>query len=800
MKKLLFFVLAVLFSIVCDTAEAVERKQLFDDGWKFNLSDAEAYSSTDYNDKTWRTVTLPHDWSVESTPHADAAVGNDGGYFDTGIGWYRKTFTVAKNQSDKQISLFFEGVYMDAEVFINGHSLGVKHYGYSSFTRDLTPYLVYGKPNVLAVRVDNSKQKNCRWYSGSGIYRHVWLITTPDVYFEDQSTAIVTPTVSRAVADVQVTTTVVNKSGKQRKISVIANVQGADEVSLDITLAPGEKREVKMAATVQNPRLWSPETPYVYTAKLSVLENNKKIDAVSERFGIRTISYSADKGFQLNGKTVKVFGGCMHHDNGILGAAAFTRAEVRKVQMMKKAGFNAIRTSHNPPSVDFLNACDSIGVMVIDEAFDGWRDAKNDCDYHTIFDEFYREDIAAMVKRDRNHPSIISWSVGNEVIERKKLEVVRTAHNLAEECRKYDTTRPVTQALASWDDDWEIYDPLAAEHEVIGYNYLIHKAEGDHQRVPNRVIWQTESYPREAFSNWCKVHDNSYIVGDFVWTSLDYLGESGIGRYYYEGDTPGEHWEHPLYPWHGAYCGDIDLTGWRKPFSYYRQLLFNPNSAQSPIKLAVKEPDEYVGKIHETLWSLYPTWESWNWEGWENKPIDVVVYSRCESVRLYLNGKLVGEKPTNRSTEFMATFNVPYQSGELKAVGVLNGKNVAEQILRTASKPAEIRLTADRIMINADGQDLSFITIEVVDAQGNVCPNAEVELTVEVKNDKKIAGTLQALGNANLQDTGSYADNHHSTWKGRALAVVRSTKEAGEMKVIVSGENMPKSEITIIGK
>jgi beta-galactosidase len=229
-------------------------------------------------------------------------------------------------------------------------------------------------------------------------------------------------------------------------------------------------------------------------------------------------------------------------------------------------------------------------------------------------------------------------------------------------------------------------------------------------------------------------------------------------------------------------------------------LLFNPNSAQSPIKLAVKEPDEYVGKIHETLWSLYPTWESWNWEGWENKPIDVVVYSRCESVRLYLNGKLVGEKPTNRSTEFMATFNVPYQSGELKAVGVLNGKNVAEQILRTASKPAEIRLTADRTMINADGQDLSFITIEVVDAQGNVCPNAEVKLNVEVKNDKKIAGTLQALGNANLQDTGSYADNQHSTWKGRALAVVRSTKEAGEMKVIVSGENMPKSEITIIGK
>jgi beta-galactosidase len=296
------------------------------------------------------------------------------------------------------------------------------------------------------------------------------------------------------------------------------------------------------------------------------------------------------------------------------------------------------------------------------------------------------------------------------------------------------------------------------------------------------------------------VHDNSYIVGDFVWTSLDYLGESGIGRYYYEGDTPGEHWEHPLYPWHGAYCGDIDLTGWRKPFSYYRQLLFNPNSAQSPIKPAVKEPDGYVGKVHETLWSLYPTWESWNWEGWENKPIDVVVYSRCESVRLYLNGKLVGEKPTNRSTEFMATFNVPYQPGELKAVGVLNGKNVAEQILRTASEPAEIRLTADRTIINADGQDLSFITIEVVDAQGNVCPNAEVELTVELKNDKKIAGTLQALGNANLQDTGSYADNHHSTWKGRALAVVRSTKEAGEMKVIVSGENMPKSEITIIGK
>lgn len=393
---------------------------------------------------------------------------------------------------------------------------------------------------------------------------------------------------------------------------------------------------------VADPALWSPDSPELYSAVCTVSEGDRTLDSVSEPFGIRSISYSADGGLLLNGMAIKLYGGCLHHDNGCLGAAAYDRAEVRKAEMMKAAGFNAVRTSHNLPSEAFLDACDRIGLLVIDEAFDGWRDAKTPHDYSTLFDGWWERDVTAMVLRDRNHPSVFCWSIGNEVIERKKLEVVTTAQKLKDAILRHDDTRPVTSALASWDSDWEIYDPLAAVLDIVGYNYLLFHAASDHERVPSRMIIQTESYPRDAFRNWVAVNDNSYIFGDFVWTAVDYLGESGIGRYY-EGDTPGEHYQHDHYPWHGAYCGDIDLTGWRKPISYYRELLFNPSEK---LHLAVREPDGYFGKIRQTSWSVWPTWDCWNWPGHEGKPIEVEVYSRYPSVRLYLDGELIGEKPT----------------------------------------------------------------------------------------------------------------------------------------------------------
>lgn len=526
---------------------------------------------------------------------------------------------------------------------------------------------------------------------------------------------------------------------------------------------------------------------------MSVKENGRTIDSVNQPFGFRTIDWSATDGFRLNGKPVLLNGGCVHHDNGILGAAAFDRAERRKAEMLKAAGFNAVRTSHNIPSEAFLDACDELGLLVIDEAFDGWRDAKNDYDYHLLFDDWAAKDVAAMVTRDRNHPSIICWSIGNEIIERKKPQAVRDASMLAGVCRAIDPTRPVTQALASWDAAWEIYDPLAAEHDIVGYNYMIHKAEGDHERVPSRVMMQTESYPNDAWQNYRMAKDHSYVIGDFVWTAIDYIGESGIGRWYYEGDVEGEHYHRPLYPWHAAYCGDVDLTGLRKPISHYRSMLWNEDGEK--LYMAVREPDGYNGRVKTTLWGTWPTFASWNWPGHEGKPIEVEVYSRYPKVRLYQNGKLAGEKA---ASEMKATFTLDYAPGTLLAEGI-DGDKVMETVsLETAGDVADLRLTADRDTIDADGQDLSFIVIECIDSKGRNVPVADNLLTVSTDGPVRLAG----LGNADIKDEDPYFDNTHRAWKGRALAVVRNDGDTGPATVCVTAETgnggTINREITII--
>ena len=770
------------------------RKQLFDFDWKFMLGDPSEASSAGFDDSGWRTLDLPHDWSVEGTISPDAPMGNDGGYFPAGIAWYRKTFEVPATSQDCKMGIYFEGVYMNSEVFINGHSLGVRPYGYSSFFYDMTPYLHFGGKNVIAVRVDNSAQKNCRWYSGSGIYRHVWLTQTDKVHIAHWGTFITTPKVNDTQATVQVKTQIENETQTSRRVTLTTRLSYADAdrgtETTEVEIPAGSSKEVTQHIRVDALALWSPETPNLYVASQTVTEGEKTLDEVTQTFGIRSIAYSAEKGFLLNGKPIKLYGGCLHHDNGPLGAAAYDRAEERKAELMKAAGFNAVRTSHNPPSEAFLAACDRIGLLVIDEAFDGWRDAKNQHDYSVYFDEWWERDVTTMVLRDRNHPSIVCWSIGNEVMERKKIEVVTTAQKLRDAIRQHDITRPVTSALASWDNDWEIYDPLAAVHDIIGYNYLLHHAPADHQRVPSRMIIQTESYPRDAFKNWAMVNDNSYILGDFVWTAIDYLGESGIGRYYYEGESEGEHYERNHYPFHGAYCGDIDLTGWRKPVSYYRELLFNP---EGKLHLAVKEPDGYYGKIKETQWSVWPTWDSWSWQGHEGKPIEVEIYSRYPKVRLYLNGQLIGEQPTGREQEFKAVFSVPYNPGTLKAVGVENGQEVEAQELATAGEPAQIRLTADRAVITADGQDLSYVTVEILDKEGRVNPNAENRLIFDVNG----AGVIAAVGNASLKDTDCYAGNTCKAWKGRAIVVLKSTKKNGTIKLKATSNGLRSATVSV---
>lgn len=504
---------------------------------------------------------------------------------------------------------------------------------------------------------------------------------------------------------------------------------------------------------VPEAKAWSPESPNLYTAQVTVAKQGNTLDRADETFGFRTITYSAEKGLLLNGKSILLNGGCLHHDNGILGTAAYDRAEFRKAELMKQAGFNAVRTSHNVPSEAFLHACDQVGLLVIDEAFDGWREAKNTYDYHTLFDEWWERDLKAMILRDRNHPSIFCWSIGNEVIERKKIEIVTTARKLAALCRQLDPTRPVTSALAAWDSDWEIYDPLAEAHDIVGYNYMIHKAESDHLRAPSRVMVQTESFPNDAWRNFRTVKDHPYVIGDFVWTAMDYIGESGIGRWYYDGDLPGEHYHRPLYPWHASYCGDIDLTGQRKPISHYRSMLWNENGEEH-LYIAVKEPDGYKGKIRTTSWSTWPTFECWNWPGHENKPIEVEVYSHYPTVRLYLDNQLIAEKSVN---EMKAIFSLPYKAGVLKAESLRDGKVMETTTLSTAGAPVSLRLTADREVLHADGQDLSFLIIEAIDEAGHIVPIADNLLSVSVQG----AGTLQALGNADIKDVDPTFDQTH---------------------------------------
>lgn len=750
MKLKNFILLAALFASL--SAIAQTKRENIDMSWRFTESDQTGAEAVTYNDKSWKVVDLPHDWDIYHAPQADAPMSKDGGYYPGGIGWYRKQLDskLFDMKNGQTLKLHFEGVYQRCKVYVNGTLAATHAYGYTPFMVDITPYVKKGCKLVVAVRVDNSRQPNCRWYSGSGIYRKVWLERYDEGQMDDPRMLYIRT---------------------ENIYGTSADGSHADSATVHITYADN----LDEIRTFRNVELWSPEHPKLYDIK---------VGALTVKHGFRSFTFDADNGLVLNGKTMLINGACVHHDDGVLGAAAFDAAEIRKVRLMKEAGFNLIRTSHNLQTRAFLDACDSLGMMVIDESFDGWYSEKKPYDYHEVIDSCYQEDLTAMVLRDRNHPSIICWSIGNEVIERKEIKVIQTAQKFKNVILRYDKTRPVTEALCSWDNDWEIFDPHAAVLDIVGYNYMMHKAESDHERCPKRVMWQTESYPRDAFKNWKHTADCPYIIGDIVWTGLDYLGESGIGQFYYEGEPRGEHFIGKHFPFHGAYCGDVDMTGWRKPVSHYRDMLWNAKEGDKAIYMAVKEPDLYTnGTISETLWSVWPTWESWNWNGWEGKNIDVDIYTKAPAVKLYLNDQLVATKNVDLSTEYKATITMPYQPGTLRAVAVdANGNQVSETVIKTSGEPAAIRLTADKTTIKADGHDLSYITMEVVDKDGNIVPDASVSADVNVTG----AATFMSAGSASFKDLEPLASPHVTTYKGRAIIVVRSKNKAGKATVSVT--------------
>ena len=720
--------------------------------------------------------------------------GPSTGHVVGGTGWYRKPFTLTSAEHGRRVVVRFDGVYMNADFWINGQLLGNHPYGYTGFEYDLTPYLKpAGQENVIAIRVRN-EGKNSRWYSGSGVYRHTALTVTEPIYVPTWGVAVTTPEVSKEKAVVKIASEVCNSTGAQAELVVRARVLNSKGMTVQtseskLRLAANETRAVEQSMQLRAPGLWSSDSPELYWAVVEVVAAGKTLDMTSTRFGIRKIEVDAGNGFRINGQMLKLKGGCMHHDNGLLGSATIDRAEERRVELMKANGFNAIRTSHNPPSPAFLDACDRLGILVIDEAFDCWEVGKNGQDYSMYFKEWAARDIASMVRRDRNHPSVVMWSIGNEIPEQFRSDAI--AKMLREAVISYDATRPITQAICSdWGKvsrNWDGLSDVAFLHlDIGGYNYLPNKYESDHVRQPQRVMIGTESYPTGIFDYWSLVEKNPYVIGDFVWTAMDYFGESGIGH-----AVPSNEKDDFLmpWPWHNAWCGDIDVCGFKKPQSYYRDVVWG----RSLIEMAVHAPlpDGLTERVSN--WGWPNECRSWTWPGQERKPMQVTVYSRCDTVRLELNGKVIGEKPVSEGNKLTARFNVPYQPGELGAIGLLNGKAVAKTALKTAGPAKELRLTADRSAIRSDRNDLSYVTVEVVDQAGVVVPNAEVPVGFTVSG----AGELAAAGSASPNDASSFRAPVRKTYQGRCIAILRPKGAAGQITLKAEAEGLKAATIEL---
>ena len=771
-------------------AQGFGSRVLWDADWRFHEGGAQGAEVNEFDDSGWRPLSLPHDWSIEDVPgttspfQLNAVSQVNGGFMRGGTSWYRKKFTLPAEAKGQRLQVQFDGVYMNASVWLNGHLLGTHPYGYTPFWFDLTDYLNATGPNVLAVQVQNEGVTS-RWYSGSGIYRHVWLSQQQPVHLATWGTTLTTPTVTAAQAQVHARTAVQNQAAQAEEVTLVTRLlsPGGQQVARTEarqTLAPGATLEFSQDLSVKAPQRWSPEAPSLYTAVSEVYLGKVLVEQQSHYFGIRTLAFSATNGFQLNGQSLKLRGGCIHNDNGPLGAKAYDRAEERKVELLKASGYNAIRLSHNPPSTALLDACDRLGMLVLEEAFDMWRVGKNLADYHLYFDEWWQKDIKIMVAHDGNHPSIILWSIGNEIPERGTPAGVQTAAMLARYVRELDPTRPVTSAVNGLSPD---KDPYFATLDVGGYNYAVGGYAGDlyakdHARVPNRVMVATESYPLEAFGSWMAVEDYPWVIGDFVWTAFDYIGEASIG-------WRGYPQEQAFYPWNLAFCGDLDICGWKRPQSYYRDALWGKNQVSVFVQPPIPSFPLNPARADWSRWHWHDAVASWNWAGSEAKPLQVSIYSSCEEVELLLNGKSLGRKLTSRATEFRATWDVPYQAGELRAVGYRGGREVRSAELKTAGQPTQLKLTADRPRLQANGQDLSYVTVELVDEKGTRHPQAENDVHFTLEGP----GTIVGVSNANPVSLESYQVPQRRAWQGRCLVVVKSGSQVGDLvlKAIAPG-------------
>jgi beta-galactosidase len=813
-KKIIRPTLLILFCFSLNQLRAQSKYRIdFDKDWKFKLDTIQSYSEPSINDANWRTLNLPHDWSIEGTFSKDNPAKPGGGALPGGIGWYRKTFSISPAERNKIVFISFDGVYMNSEVWINGHSLGIRPNGYISFQYDLTPYLKYGnEKNIIAVKVDNSKQPNSRWYSGSGIYRNVWLTTVDKVYVDNWGTFITTPRVSNKSATVNISTKIQNQYSANKHVIVntilfdAANRQVA-KVSSNATIASASVSANSKATfvhqpfTISNPALWSIEKPVLYKAVTQLIVDGKVTDTYATTFGIRYFNFDVNKGFFLNGKPLKILGVCDHHDLGALGSAINTRALQRQLEILKAMGVNGIRTSHNPPAPELLDLCDKMGFIVMDEAFDMWAQQKNPYDYHLYWKEWHKKDLQDQVLRDRNHPSVFIWSVGNEIPEQggnaakgdTSGRVI--ARELVSIVKSLDQSREIVTANNNTGSHNNIV--LSGAFDLIGFNYHHEEWDKFHDIWPGKKMIVTEStsaletrghydlipfdsirrwpkrwdipfknpdgtYTVSAYDNvstpWGSTHEESIkallksdlVSGMFIWTGFDYLGEP----------TP--------YSWpaRSSYFGIIDLAGFPKDVYYLYQSIFT----KKPV-------------LH-----IYP---HWNWK--QGDTVDVVgYYNNADEVELYLNGKSLGIK-SKSVDDLHVVWRVPFTPGILKAVSRKNGKIVLTREVKTAGKAAKIILKADRKLINADGKDLSFITATIVDKNGVMVPTADNLIHFKIGG----AGFIAGVDSGDPVSHESFKADQHTAMNGLALAILQSSGKKGNIILTASSDGMASSTIII---
>lgn len=780
-----------------------ETRSLSQD-WLFARGEVQGAEAPAFDDRRWKPVAVPNDWSImdgrDGAGPFDrrATAGQDSGYLPGGIGWYRRHLKLDASATRKIVRLKFEAVYMDATIWVNGRRIAEHHYGYTAFTVDLTGKLRAGD-NVIALRV-NHADPSSRWYAGSGIIRPVTLQILDCIHIDPDSVFVTTPKATPDMGMVAIRASASNCATRAQSVELVSKIVAANgrvvaQISRRQDLGARASGEWNQSLAIPRPALWSPASPNLYTLVQETRIGGVVTDRRQIRFGIRTVTVDATNGLRINGQRVVLRGGNIHHDNYMLGAAGFPDADRRKVALMKAAGYNAIRSAHNPASQATLDAADELGMLVIDEAFDSWNKDKRAQDYSRFFAADWPQDIASMVVSGRNHPSVIFWSIGNEIPEQGSPQGVETAQKLVERVRALDPTRPVTQAVSIDPPD---SDKQFAALDVAGYNYRAHLFAGDHLKFPQRVMYTSESTPRDAFDYWRPVETMPWVIGDFVWTAVDYLGESGIGWMGYSQD-----WQKlGPYPWHLAYCGEIDATGRKRPAAYYREVLWK--TGIDPISAFVRQPEGtqdlpdrhfYPITPPHLDWSLDDVHPSWTWPGQEGKPLEVVVYSELPEVELLLNGVSLGRKQVGVESKFKAVFKTPYAPGRLTAIGYDHGHEVARWELRTAGPPATARVTVDHRHLTANGEDLAYVTVELVDAEGTPVYDQRADRVVTVR--ALGAATLAGIGNGNPQDASSFQSGTRKSFHGRVVAALRAGPKAGPVLIEVEVAGLPTKRLRL---